>query len=176
MMHKFFKDNAGAVYAFAADGSEDAFIGEGLTQITEAEADALRTPLQQIPVLVAAMHAAVNAEYQRRMSAIADGYPQYEREIWPVQLQEARAYQAQGAAAATPWIDGCAGQRGMTREELVQRILVKDAAYCQISGFLTGVRQWHEDAINGIASELNETQVRADLGSYDVQQGWELHA
>lgn len=170
---KYFKDDAGNVYAYATDGSEDEFIVLGLASISEAEANALRNPVQPVDALIASLHEKVNAEYRCRMSAIADGYPQYERESWPVQLQEARAYQAQGAAAATPWIDGCAGQRGMTRDELVQRILAKDAAYCQVSGFLTGVRQWHEDAINAIA-EGDEAQARDDLAGYDTKQGWEM--
>lgn len=39
---KFFRDAANTVYAFEADGSQDAFIPEGLTSITREEADLLR--------------------------------------------------------------------------------------------------------------------------------------
>lgn len=35
--------------------------------------------------------AALAAEYERRMQIIASGYPQSERESWPVQISEARA-------------------------------------------------------------------------------------
>lgn len=41
---KYFKDETGAVFAFNADGSQDAFIPSNLTAITEAEADLLRKP------------------------------------------------------------------------------------------------------------------------------------
>ena len=41
---KYFKDSAGNVFAFEADGSQDFAIPDGLTQITEAEADQLRKP------------------------------------------------------------------------------------------------------------------------------------
>jgi hypothetical protein len=41
---KFFKDSQNTVYAFESDGSQDAFIPDGLTPITSQQADALRTP------------------------------------------------------------------------------------------------------------------------------------
>lgn len=41
---KYFKDQSGTVFAFEADGSQDAYIGADLTPITEAEADTLRAP------------------------------------------------------------------------------------------------------------------------------------
>ena len=41
---KYYKDNENNVYAFEADGSQDAFIPSGLAPISEAEADALRYP------------------------------------------------------------------------------------------------------------------------------------
>lgn len=41
---KFFKNANGQVYAFEADGSQDAFIPSDLVPITKAEADELRNP------------------------------------------------------------------------------------------------------------------------------------
>lgn len=41
---KYFKDDKNTVFAFEADGSQDAYIPECLIQITEAEADQLRAP------------------------------------------------------------------------------------------------------------------------------------
>lgn len=41
---KYFKDAAGAVYAYEADGSQDDFIPAHLVAITQAEADVLRAP------------------------------------------------------------------------------------------------------------------------------------
>lgn len=41
---KYFRDTSNVVYAFAADGSQDAFIPEGLIQLTKAQLDALRAP------------------------------------------------------------------------------------------------------------------------------------
>ena len=46
---KYYKDSNNEVYAFPLDGSQDAFIPEGLVQITEEEADELRNfiPIEQ---------------------------------------------------------------------------------------------------------------------------------
>ncbi len=41
---KHYKDAQNNVYAYEADGSQDAFILDGLTAITQAQADALRAP------------------------------------------------------------------------------------------------------------------------------------
>ena len=110
------------------------------------------------------LHRLVNEQYAKRMSAVALPYPQYERESWPIQLQEAQALAAD-PEAATPWIDACAARRGLECSELAQRILAKDSAYRFISGQLTGARQAHEDAINALL-------VLEELCSYDVTQGW----
>jgi hypothetical protein len=39
---KYYKDENGSVFAYEADGSQDEFISENLTPITESEANALR--------------------------------------------------------------------------------------------------------------------------------------
>jgi hypothetical protein len=43
-MWKYFKNDETKVYAYAADGSQDAYITTGLVPISEVEADALRFP------------------------------------------------------------------------------------------------------------------------------------
>lgn len=125
------------------------------------------TPEPELPTIEqvkADLQARVNSEYAQRMSAVALPYPQYERESWPIQLQEAQALVADPAAAA-PWIGACAAQRGLECSELAQRILAKDSAYRFISGQLTGARQAHEDAIEAL-------QDLADLRLYDVTTLW----
>lgn len=42
---KYYKDENNQVYAFEADGSQDAYISEHLVRITEVEADELRKPV-----------------------------------------------------------------------------------------------------------------------------------
>ena len=49
---KHYKDAQNNVYAYEDDGSQDAFIRPGLTPITKAQADALRTPTVGVPQMV----------------------------------------------------------------------------------------------------------------------------
>ena len=64
---KFYKNNAGAVFAYAADGSQDAFISPTLTAITQADADTLRGPT--LAQAQAAQAATVSAACQVAITA-----------------------------------------------------------------------------------------------------------
>lgn len=108
---------------------------------------------------------ALTAEYERRMQAIAAGYPPSERESWPVQTQEAKALLAD-PQASTPWIDAAATARNIDRIELANRIVAKDAMYRVFSGTLSGVRQRIEDAIDAAGEDA------AALQAIDVTAGW----
>ena len=107
----------------------------------------------------------LTTEYERRMQAIAAGYPPSERESWPVQTSEAYALLAD-STAPTPWIDAAASARGLDRVELAQRIVAKDAQYRVFSGTLSGVRQRIEDAIDAAGDD------QAALKAIDVTAGW----
>ena len=111
------------------------------------------------------LRTALTAEYERRMQAIATGYPPSERESWPVQTSEAYAL-LDDATAPTPWIDAAASARGLDRVELAQRIVAKDAQYRVFSGTLSGVRQRIEDAIDAAGDD------QAALKVIDVTAGW----
>lgn len=129
-----------------------------------------RSRITDLNALASAAQRKVDAEYTRRMGELANAYPAHERESWPVQLAEAQALQAD-ESAATPWIDHCAAKRGLARVELAARILQKDAAYRQVSGSLTGARQWHEDQIAALLEQGESA--RAALTNYNHLQGWE---
>lgn len=111
------------------------------------------------------LRTALTAEYERRMQAIAAGYPPSERESWPVQTSEAYTLLAD-PTAAVPWIDAAAAARGVDRLELAQRIAAKDAQYRVISGTLSGVRQRIEDQIDAAGDD------QAALNVIVVTSGW----
>jgi len=96
-----------------------------------------------IPVRIAANNAAYNAA---TMALTAD-YPQLEKDTWPTQNEEASAWVADPAGAATPWIDRAAAERGIEREEYIRRTLIKARQFKVMSAFLTGRRQRYEDQI-----------------------------
>lgn len=153
---------------------------EGHEPISAADALAMLNLPKTLQELAGAAQAQVNAEYTKRMGAIAEVYPLHERESWPVQLQEANLLLLYADVAPipetvkTPWIDQCAYQRGLDRMELAARIVAKDEGYRTVSGFLTGVRQWHEDCIAMLQQEGEDA--REALQGYDHLQGWEREA
>ena len=111
------------------------------------------------------LRTALTAEYERRMQAIAAGYPPSERESWPVQTSEAYALLAD-STVSTPWIDAAASARGLDRLGLALRIVAKDAQYRVFSGTLSGVRQRIEDAIDAAGDDAQALQ------AIDVTAGW----
>lgn len=130
---------------------------------------AYKAPLPDVPnrhfFTADELRTALTYEYERRMQAIAAGYPPSERESWPVQTSEAYALLAD-STAQTPWIDSAASARGLDRLELAQRIVAKDAQYRVISGTLSGVRQRIEDQIDAAGDD------QAALQAIDVTKGW----
>lgn len=148
---------------------------QGHLPLPAADALALLTPPKSLQELADAALAAVNAEYIKRMGAVASPYPLHERESWPIQLAEAQTVLLYPGGelpegVTSTWIDQCAQQRGLSRLELAQRIVAKDTAYRTVSGFLSGVRQWHEDCVSMLLS-LGE-EARGELQAYDHLQGW----
>lgn len=155
---------AGAIYdelPVAQEGHTRIWRGEWV-QVLDAD-----VPPATAPKVVSAdaLRLALTSEYERRMQAIAAGYPTSERESWPVQTQEAKALLAD-ANAQTPWIDAAATARNIDRIEIANRIVAKDAQYRVFSGTLSGVRQRIEDAIDAAGEDA------AALQAIDVTAGW----
>lgn len=166
---EYYKDAYGIVFAYETEAERQEWGSPELVKMTSAEVEEHINQPQSLADLTAAAQRKVDAEYTRRMGELANSYPTHERESWPVQLAEVQALQAD-ANAITPWIDQCAAARGLDRLELAERILQKDAAYRQVSGLLTGIRQWHEDQISELL-EAGEVSRQA-LQAYDTTQGW----
>jgi hypothetical protein len=80
------------------------------------------------------------AEIANRAEAVLNEYPQYERDSFGAQEQEAIAYNKDNEAV-TPLIDSIAEMREIDKQELVDKILVKAAAMKQVIGQLIGSRQ-----------------------------------
>lgn len=112
--------------------------------------------------LIAAAHARISAAYEAAVQTLISGYPQNEIASWPKQEAEARAWLADNTAP-TPWIDGAANARGITKQELVTLIIANADALAPLHGALTGKRQMLRDQIdalgpNATAEQLNTIQ------------------
>lgn len=91
--------------------------------------------------------AANNEAYTKATRAITADYPQLEKDTWPTQDKECKAWVADPNNAITPWIDRAAATRGITRDEYLRRTLAKALQFEVISSYLTGTRQKYEDQI-----------------------------
>lgn len=67
---KYYKDEKNQVYAYEADGSQDAYIPETLVAITEAEVDALRNPPEMPEQTIARLEAALDSH----LDSVANSY------------------------------------------------------------------------------------------------------
>lgn len=77
----------------------------------------------------------VNAERDRRLQALADGYSERERETWHVQRAEAEALLSDPYAAA-PMLRAIADGRGIPVAEIANRVVALSAAFASASGAL----------------------------------------
>lgn len=87
-----------------------------------------------------------NAAYEYATGLLTANYPQMEKDTWPTQDAESRAW-LDTPAAPTPWIDRAAAVRGIERDEYLRRTLLKARQFVIMSAWLTGRRQGYEDAI-----------------------------
>ena len=124
------------------DGPVSAGIIDWSQMITaeQKDADAAKT-------LLASRITANNTAYTEATKALTADYPQLEKDTWPTQNEQAAAWVADPAGAATPWIDRAAAERGIEREEYIRRTLIKARQFKVMSAFLTGRRQRYEDQI-----------------------------
>ena len=102
---KYFKDAIGTVYAYEADGSQDAFIAPNLEAITEEDADAIRFTAPTVPQLIARYEGELDAHLDR----VAAQYCYRDRITFALRSGFPGPYQAEGKAFGT-WMDTCNAQ------------------------------------------------------------------
>lgn len=111
---------------------------EEIAELEEARAAALaKTPEQERAEAIAA----VRAEYDAAIAQLEAMYYVKERETWPQQVTEARAYTAD-SDALTPLLDAMLVERAPeTKAELVVKIMTNYALYSQAVGAALGRMQ-----------------------------------
>ncbi len=88
----------------------------------------------------------INSEADRALSVITDAYPESERLSWDKQEQEARNWLADNSVA-TPLLDAISSGRGLGKDVLAARVIVKADAFAAESGDVFGKRQAYEDQV-----------------------------
>lgn len=109
---------------------------------------------------IAATHARINAAYEASVAGLISGYPQNEVSSWPKQEAEARAWISDNTAP-TPWVDGAAATRGISKAVLVAKIIEQADQLAPIHGALTGKRQMLRDQIDALGPNATAEQLNA---------------
>ncbi|MDO0944665.1 hypothetical protein [Chromohalobacter israelensis] len=127
-----------------------------------AAGDVAPAPTPDVDAVKAQQIRRINVAYQAELDHILEEYPYAERLTWDRQEQEARAWWSwhdpagnnqTGPEPATPYLDALATGRGISLQELVQRVITKADAWIAASGAATGKRQHLEDRINAVKLE-----------------------
>jgi len=82
----------------------------------------------------------INNRYEEELQSLRKDYPYSEVLTWDKQEAEARAGDG-------PLITAIAAERGLTKEELISKIIEKADAYAVTVGAILGRRQAEEDAL-----------------------------
>lgn len=103
----------------------------------------------------------INTAFTQAAAALTAGYPESERLTWPVQQQEALAWEAD-PDAPTPYLDGLAAARGITPEEMREKTLQQTQLFMSASQQLVGKRQRLRDLVYEAESPEDLEQIQWD--------------
>ena len=120
--------------------------------VTTGEVFSESPPAPTLADLKQAKKAEIIGNFEQAMQQIISGYPSDEISSWDKQEAEARAFSG-NPAAVTPLIDALCGARGVTKADLVSRIIAKANLFATVSGQLIGKRQGLEDQIDAVTSK-----------------------
>lgn len=102
-----------------------------------------------------AAHMRINAAYEAAVAKLVGGYPSHEIDSWAKQEAEARAWLADNAKP-TPWIDGAATARGISKPAFVAKVIEQADALAPMHGALSGKRQYLRDRIDALVDPTQE--------------------
>lgn len=95
-----------------------------------------------------AKHTEISKAYEEAISVITAKYPPSEIATWPIQREQALAYNADSVTTNVGYIQGLANQKGITLAEQVARIIPKVRAHEATSSSILGKRQALDDQID----------------------------
>lgn len=133
---------------------------QGFINRWEAAAPQPPAPVPPAEPKTAAALNRINAAYQAAIAAMNAGYPKDEIESWPKQEAEARAWLSD-PSVATPWMDGAATGRGISKPQLAAKIMDRVNRFAVEHGQLTGKRQKLRDQITALGEEYSQAQLDA---------------
>ncbi len=112
----------------------------------------------------------VGTVFDSKVSLVTSGYTDKSIETWDLQRSEALAYDAD-VNAPTPLVDSLAIARGITKEDLVGRILAKATAFAGVMGALLGNQQRIEDLV-ALAVDADDMEELERIEADELEVGW----
>lgn len=112
----------------------------------------------------------IDSKAEDFVSSLAPDYPEFEKMTFDKQAQEARFYLSHENPATiekTLSIYLISSQRGLTTEDLAQRIINKDAQFTKITFLVAGLRQKYHDQLGLIAEGDKQAVIDFEV-DYDV--------
>ena len=109
-------------------------------------------PQRPLEEAKAAKLAEINAACDHILNDAVRTYPANEVLTFDQQTAEAKAYQASGHAGEAPLLSALAIGRGITLDDLVQRVMAKHQAFSILSGSVIGQRQALEDRLDACST------------------------
>lgn len=129
-----------AQYLEALDGitqGKSVSIEGGFSVAFPAEPEPEPVPDPTPEEIRAAQIVAIDEERDRRIQELASQYTQTERETWPVQVDEAKAFKSE-PKTPTPMLTPLANARGITVDEMADRVLSIAATTAAATGEIMG--------------------------------------
>ena len=102
----------------------------------------------------------INLQCDNILNAAISTYPETEVLTFDQQTSEANAYLASQNPADAPLLTALAAGRGITLDDLVQRVIAKHDAFSLLSGYVIGQRQALEDQLE-LCETVGEVQAIA---------------
>ena len=109
-------------------------------------------PQRPLEEAKAAKLAEINAACDRILNDAVSTYPETEVLTFDRQTAEAKVYQASGHAGEAPLLSALAIGRGITLDDLVQRVMAKHQAFSILSGSVIGQRHALEDRLDACST------------------------
>jgi len=153
---KYYKDKSNNVYAYAADGSQDAHIIPNLVSMTQAEVDAHLNP----PTTKADKLAELERLFTEALLGLTTGYTEAEQKTWNTQYQQSKAFMLD-ATALTPALDALVAAKGSTKAILAPIIIAKAEALEVASLQFTGKYQALVDSVNALPTTATQADFDA---------------
>lgn len=90
----------------------------------------------------------INSACDAILNQAVNSYPESEVLTFDQQVEEVKAYQSSGNPADAPLLSALASARGITMDDLIQRVMSKRQAFSALSGYVIGQRQALEDRLD----------------------------